>query len=666
MKYGFKYIFERYHSVRLFALQKASQSGLDSKEPMKYVYIFILIALIIDIEPHPLDDLSKKEIQIFKNTIQKSKEFPPTIRYSILSIKEPNKQEILSNKARRILKGSLFSQQKNTLYEVEVDTANSKILSILPKEGAQPPISSEDFERLSKIVRQDKGWIEAIKKRGFKNPGDLHTDGWAPGLLSPDEKNSNLRLMRAITYYKGKGDNLYSRPIEGLIVTVDLNSEKVYSIHDNEVITKAKGYNDYNDIRKENIKINPVYYEQKGKPNYTLDGQNLKWLNWNLRFNFHQMHALQLYRVQFKDKDTYRSILYKLSLAEMVVPYGDPDKNWSFRNAFDVGEYGLGGTVHSLVKGVDVPKHAKLFDVHLIDESGNPKTIKNGYAIYERGSGALWKHFSTENGTSKSLKTQELVLTFMTTVGNYDYGINYVFHMDGTIEVQASLTGILLAKGTELTEVPCEHECPAIVERNILAPPHQHFFNFRVDLDIDTFNKNSALEVNTLPIKDLQINPDLNAFEKVNSTLPSEKQATRDLDIPQNRMWKVISTTDTNTMNHPTGYGIMLGENSIPYLQKGSEILKRAAFIEHPIWFTKHKESEQCSAGTYPNQSKGGDGLPKFIEDDENLVDEDIVMWYTMGVTHHPRPEEWPIMSAHKAGFKLIPIHFFNKNPTLK
>lgn len=106
------------------------------------------------------------------------------------------------------------------------------------------------------------------------------------------------------------------------------------------------------------------------------------------------------------------------------------------------------------------------------------------------------------------------------------------------------------------------------------------------------------------------------------------------------------------------------GENSVPYLQEGSPTLRRAQFIKHHVWFTKYKDNEQKAAGMYPNQSMGDKGLPEYISDNENLEDEDIVMWYTFGVTHHPRPEEWPIMSVHKTGFKLIPVHFFNRNPT--
>ena len=48
-----------------------------------------------------------------------------------------------------------------------------------------------------------------------------------------------------------------------------------------------------------------------------------------------------------------------------------------------------------------------------------------------------------------------------------------------------------------------------------------------------------------------------------------------------------------------------------------------------------------------------------------SLQDSDVVIWYTLGVTHIPRPEEWPIMSVHSAGFKLVLDGFFDQNPAV-
>ena len=83
---------------------------------------------------------------------------------------------------------------------------------------------------------------------------------------------------------------------------------------------------------------------------------------------------------------------HKLALAEMLVPYSDARKTWSFRNAFDVGEYGTGRRAHSLDPLVDVPPHAVFFDGHFATDTGEPSTIERAAAVYERDGGRLWKH----------------------------------------------------------------------------------------------------------------------------------------------------------------------------------------------------------------------------------------------------------------------------------
>jgi primary-amine oxidase len=107
------------------------------------------------------------------------------------------------------------------------------------------------------------------------------------------------------------------------------------------------------------------------------------------------------------------------------------------------------------------------------------------------------------------------VVFYITTIGNYDYGFSYIFHQDGAIEVDVSLFGIMLAKGSSATTAgdhahdsdPYGH----LVGRNILAPNHQHFFCFRLDLDVDG-QANSLLELNSQPVPAGPQNPPGNAF----------------------------------------------------------------------------------------------------------------------------------------------------------
>jgi primary-amine oxidase len=103
----------------------------------------------------------------------------------------------------------------------------------------------------------------------------------------------------------------------------------------------------------------------------------------------------------------------------------------------------------------------------------------------------------------------------------------------------------------------------------------------------------------------------------------------------------------------------------VPYCQPDSNARKRAGFVNHHVWVTKYRPGEMYAAGRYPNQHPGGDGLPRWAGGNASIVNEDIVLWYTMGVTHVPRVEDWPVMPVTHAGFRLMPHGFFTRNPAL-
>ena len=60
-----------------------------------------------------------------------------------------------------------------------------------------------------------------------------------------------------------------------------------------------------------------------------------------------------LHRVSYRDQGRDRPLLYRASVVDMVVPYGDPRHTYFHRNAFDVGEYGIGMLANSLALGCD-------------------------------------------------------------------------------------------------------------------------------------------------------------------------------------------------------------------------------------------------------------------------------------------------------------------------
>jgi primary-amine oxidase len=92
---------------------------------------------------------------------------------------------------------------------------------------------------------------------------------------------------------------------------------------------------------------------------------------------------------------------------------------------------------------------------------------------------------------------------------------------------------------------------------------------------------------------------------------------------------------------------------------------RRAAFSAAPLWITAYNPAELYAAGPYPNQGHGDAGLPAYAARQRPVVNADIVLWYTMGFHHVPRPEDWPVMDTMWHSVSLVPDGFFDRNPAL-
>jgi primary-amine oxidase len=389
----------------------------------------------------------------------------------------------------------------------------------------------------------------------------------------------------------------------------------------------------------------------------------VRWGHWRFRFALHPRVGLVLYTVGYEDEGKVRTILYRANLSEMVVPYGDP--KWFLWCPFDAGEYGMGVYAKTpLNYGIDAPKDAAYVSAWLHDHRGTPREVPRAIALYERDGGVLWRH------GRNARRARQLVLSSFVRVDEYDYGFNWVFHEDGTLSMELLLTGRMVVKLVERKEDEEGHEARAsfghLVEPHLEAPNHQHFFNFRLDFDVDDAPRNSVMEMNTEALPEGPGNPHGNAFVMKETPLRRELEARRRMRLATNRTWKIVNTCAVNSLGQPTGYVLVPGENSVPHAAEKSYFRRHAGFVNYHMWTTPYRAEEQYAAGDYVNGAPPGEGLPKWTSANRGIEDTDVVVWYTLGVTHIPRPEEWPVMPAHRAGFKLVPAGFFARNPVMK
>ncbi|HZH33572.1 MAG TPA: primary-amine oxidase [Pyrinomonadaceae bacterium] len=625
---------------------------------------------------HPLDALSAEEISNAVKVLQTASNFPKTALFSTVVLNEPPKAEVLNFKPgakfRREAFAIILDRERNKTYEGVVDLRAGKVLSWKEIAGVQPLVFQGEYEVLQELVKADPRWQAAIRKRGITDFEQVAVDGWAVGQV-PERFTG--RLLRGLSYFKGESANYYRRPIEGIVAIVNMNSRKVVDVTDTGVVPISRTSQDFDEksVGKLREKPKPLVITQPEGASYQIDGQEVVWQKWRFRYTMHPREGLVLHTIRYDDDGKTRPILYRASLSEMVVPYGDPDENWRWRAAFDVGEYSVGRLASPLEPKLDAPENAALINATFADDEGKPYELENAVGIYERDGGILWKHYDSVSGKNETRRARDLVMFFIATIGNYDYAVNYIFKQDGSMEVDLALTGIMLAKGVREKRADSDHNSHNsmqkgatghLVAENIVAPHHQHFFSFRLDFDVDGTN-NSVTELNTSAMPAGANNPFLNGFLMRETMFRTEGEAQRKMDMQAARVWSVMNPAAKNSLGHNTSFILVPGANSLPFIAPEASVRKRAGFINNHFWATRYNAQELSAAGVYPNQSKGGDGLPQFVANNEAIENTDVVVWYTLGVTHIPRPEEWAVMPVTHVGFKMIPGAFFSRNPAL-
>src|ERR1039457_4825148 len=625
---------------------------------MRSILAFLFISIPITLSPaaaapHPLSPLTADEIRAAANLLRSSDRFPAGAGFSLIALDEPAKELVLSKAAvpRRAF-AVIYDRKRNQTWEAIANLSTSAIDSWKLIPGAQPAINSEDSDLADAIVRADPRWAQAMRQRGIRDAENVLTMAWSAGYFGPGTDAG--RVVCVVPYYAGAGANLYAHPVEGVVAHVNLTTGKVIDFLDIDRNVPVSRENADLGPRPGGLPVAPLMVTQPNGPGFQIEDGEVHWQKWRFRYALHPREGLVVYTAGYEDGGRVRPVLYRGSLSEMVVPYGDPSGAWYFRNSFDAGELGLGAMASSLRPGVDCPANCSVFDAVVAGSSGEPHTIAGAVALYERDAGVAWKH---ENDTRRE---RELVLSYFSQPGNYEYGFDWVFHQNGTIEVRVSLTGIMAAKGVADGSDQHSH----IVAKNLAAPHHQHFFSFRLDMDVDG-TPNRVVEMNSLPMPAGKQNPYGGGFVMQETTLRTEHEAERSLNRSEDKRWIVESTSAKNALGHPTGYALLPGENSVPFAQPDSWVRKRAGFLNAHVWVTPYNAAERYAAGDYPNQSKGGDGLTKWTAADRSVDNQDIVLWYTMGITHNPRPEDWPVMPVYEAGFKLVPWGFFASNPVM-
>lgn len=629
---------------------------------------------------HPLDPLTAEEITLTTRILQNSGRLTPRMRLMAYSLHEPAKTFVLAYQpgqpVLREVSVVIRDHERRLTVEATVSLHDEAILAWRERGDVQPALTYPEVFAAQEAILGDSVFQAALERRGITDLSTVVLYPWTAGHPGQKETAAEGRLIRMEAALSlGPTDNYYAHPVEGIVATVELDTMTV-RIEDHGAVpvpTHSGNYTSQGIQAATNspsfpagprTDVKPISITQPEGVSFQVEGQQVSWQKWRFRVGFTPREGLVLHLVEYQDRERWRPILYRASLSEMYVPYGDPTPSHNFKNVFDAGEVGMGVLANSLELGCDCLGEIRYFDACVNDAEGQALVLTNAICMHEEDFSILWKHLEyNEDGSTRAevRRSRRLVISSISTVGNYEYGFYWYLYQDGTIQYEVKLTGIIAPAAIATGEQPVSG---TLVAPGVYGPHHQHYFNVRLDSMVDGLD-NSVVEVNCEPLPWGPGNPRGNAWVARETLLDSESMAQRSIEPRTARYWKIINRVSRNSLGQVVGYKLMPDKNIFPYFAQGSPQWERGGFVRNHLWVTAYDPAERYAAGNYPNQQPGGEGLPAYVQKNRPLEQKDLVVWYTFGSNHVTRPEDWPVMPVETVGFTLKPVSFFDGNPAL-
>lgn len=260
-----------------------------------------------------------------------------------------------------------------------------------------------------------------------------------------------------------------------------------------------------------------------------------------------------------------------------------------------------------------------------------------------------------------------LVLRSVSTAYNYDYIYDYLFYPNGVVEVRVSTSGYVQATYWTANEAPYGTE----IHTGVAGTIHDHLINYKVDLDIG--GRKNSFENIDIKVENIS-NPWFPGSRRIQKVLSrslkqTEQEATYHQNFEHPKYLNFFSDGNVNKMNVNRGYRIHIRDMMKQIYPNDWELMSGAIWTQNQITVTKRKEEEERNSSIY-NQNSMHDPVvdfSKFTADNENIVNEDLVAWVTVGVMHIPHSEDIPntATAANSASFFLRPYNYFSEDPSM-
>ncbi|GAC80016.1 primary-amine oxidase [Gordonia malaquae] len=623
---------------------------------------------------HPLDPLSAAEFTAVTRILADTRSVGDGWRYTSIEMIEPSKADIAAFDADgtpcdRRARAVLLERATNSTYATLISLTDGVVLTWEHIPGVQPNVTVDEWEEADTALRAHPDVVAALAARGITDLDLVFMDTWTYGAELIPEEFAGRRIGWSDTWVRAsEGANPYAGPVNGFHCVIDLNSMELLRIEDTFSVERPEIMGEYipshvpERIRNASTRepLKPLDITQSEGPSFTLEGNKLSWQNWSLRVGFNYREGMTLHAISYNDNGSERKIAHRMSFAEMMVPYRDHCDDHYRRTAFDIGEWGLGFMTTSLELGCDCLGEIRYLDATLHNSKGEPYSIKNAICIHEEDNAVLWKH-ADHNGDTQVRRMRRLTVSFHVTVANYEYLTYWRFYQDGNIECEVRATGIMVVSHMNPGE---SSDHGTLVDHQTFAPYHQHFITARLDMDIDG-TENTVYASDTVMEPVGPDNPYGLSLRQVNTPLRTESEGKQNPNFATQRSWKIANDNVTTGIGRQPAYKLSPSGAFPAMFPDDSPIAARCEAIRHTLWVTPNDADERWPAGEFVNQGGAGMGLPQWTQANRGIENTDVVMWYTFGIHHITRPEDWPIMPADIVSFWLKPFGFFDRNPSL-
>ncbi|KAK3594388.1 hypothetical protein CHS0354_009683 [Potamilus streckersoni] len=682
--------------------------------------------------PGLFDPLSTEEMEesfsaLFKSGVIPTKD-PPVTFYKnyvqYMSLQPPNKQEALrflqkqGNPPGRFAKVHVVRSGIHNpdcmIYKVgPLGRDGAQVKQLLADGEAHINTRPKDlFEALMvfEFLKKDMKIMEQLISESFDG-ANFMDDMYIFSGNSPFGLTSEERKIRFNLAFKGFGNSeimdLFDLlPLQGAVIASSLNvshwfATDYYYLNQGPFKTAKDLMNSYNNGTIRKLQLPKGYvktirdrivpkrdmslpvrekadtpgartYEPAGA-RYTINGYNISWMGWNFVLSGSQVRGPSLFNIRFKGD----RIVYELAFNDVSVMYAAD--NYAQNNViYTDATYGI--LEGEVILGVDCPEHSSVLKIATWNSRTATPIDTSIVCVFEvDGEESLWRHKG--GAFTGGQRERHLVIRAPITLGNYDYSLEFHFHLDGRIVTKARASGYIQAHfwdvrnkhfGDDRSFYPYGYRISDFHVGSI----HDHTFGFKVDLDIleqnNTFKLIHWKAGNVLDALQTKSNvTEIPSYYLFNQTRYIEwetlyREAGLRIDMENQKFWTVVNTNKQNKWGNSRGYRIIPMATGAQNFDDSFLPMRALSYTKYHCAVTKRKDEEEFLTSTFDvNRMMEPKGYLDLMINNESIVNEDIVNWISVGFLHVPTSEDMPITLNVETGFTLKPHNFFDRSPVL-